>query len=185
MASQNETRNMGYCFLTFSHADEARMMLLRFKNPYLNGMRLQLDLKSSLDHSDMDFEFFAGRMRNEGRLLGEVKAIREARNELKEFEKDFDSHLPSRKKLEDFRKLARKVIEGGEHERNRNHKTDQRTPREEELLREKIAILEKKYPHVDMSQLFVTEKAEQTKRALHKNAFASYKAFEFLKHGIN
>jgi hypothetical protein len=35
-----------------------------------------------------------------------------------------------------------------------------------------------------MSQLFATEKAEDARHALHKSAFASYKAYEFLKHGI-
>lgn len=33
--------------------------------------------------------------------------------------------------------------------------------------------------------MFSTEKAEDARRSLHKNAFASYKAYEFLKHGIN
>jgi hypothetical protein len=55
---------------------------------------------------------------------------------------------------------------------------------EEERLREKIKHLEAKYPHVDMSQLFTSEKAEDAKRSLHKNAFASFKAYQFLKHGI-
>lgn len=35
-----------------------------------------------------------------------------------------------------------------------------------------------------MSQLFATDKAEEARHALHKSAFASYKAYEFLKHGI-
>jgi len=53
-----------------------------------------------------------------------------------------------------------------------------------ERIREKVIELEKKYPHIDMSQIFGSEKAETARRALHKNAFASYKAYEFLKHNI-
>ena len=35
-----------------------------------------------------------------------------------------------------------------------------------------------------MTQLFDTDRAEDTRRALHKQSFASYKAYEFLKAGI-
>lgn len=34
VSREQEMRNLGYCFLTFSHADEARMMLLKNPNPY-------------------------------------------------------------------------------------------------------------------------------------------------------
>jgi len=60
-----------------------------------------------------------------------------------------------------------------------------RSDLDEEKLRAKVKEFEKKYPHVDLSQLFNTEKAEDARRSLHKNAFASYKAREFLKQGIN
>jgi hypothetical protein len=79
--------------------------------------------------------------------------------------------------------LARNVIAG-------SSQTDTKVPNarsdlDEEKLRAKVKEFEKKYPHVDLSQLFNTEKAEDARRSLHKNAFASYKAREFLKHGIN
>ena len=35
-----------------------------------------------------------------------------------------------------------------------------------------------------MTQLFETDQAEQSRKALHKKAFASYKAHEFLKNGV-
>ena len=35
-----------------------------------------------------------------------------------------------------------------------------------------------------MTQLYDTERAESARKVLHKKAFASYKAFEFLKNGI-
>ena len=33
MLRENDTQNLGYCFVTFSHADEARIMLLMNKRP--------------------------------------------------------------------------------------------------------------------------------------------------------
>jgi len=35
-----------------------------------------------------------------------------------------------------------------------------------------------------MTQLYDSQKAEDARRSLHKKAFASYKAFEFLKGGV-
>jgi hypothetical protein len=35
-----------------------------------------------------------------------------------------------------------------------------------------------------MTQLFDTERAELARKNQHKQAFASYKAFQFLKHGV-
>lgn len=40
LARENEHRNLGYCFLTFSHSDEARVMLLRNTNPYLQRVQI-------------------------------------------------------------------------------------------------------------------------------------------------
>jgi hypothetical protein len=37
IARETELRNMGYCFLTFSIQDEARLMLMKNDNPYLEG----------------------------------------------------------------------------------------------------------------------------------------------------
>lgn len=36
LARSEEHRNLGYCFLTFSHADEARLMLMNNPKPYIN-----------------------------------------------------------------------------------------------------------------------------------------------------
>ena len=48
----------------------------------------------------------------------------------------------------------------------------------------KVRELEQKYPNVNFSQLYASDQAEAAKQALHKKAYASYKAFQFLKHGI-
>ncbi len=182
-AREQEIRNLGYCLITYSHSDEARMMLLQYPNVYLNGNKIEIDLKSNIDHSELDFDFYSARIKNDARVIDEVKALRDARKELKDFEDNIDSYKPKNKKLTDFRNLAKKVIEGTV-DTTRNGPASERTQLEEERLRAKIEALQVKYPHVDMSQLFATEKAEDARHALHKSAFASYKAYEFLKHGI-
>ena len=52
-------------------------------------------------------------------------------------------------------------------------------------MNEKLRELQAKYPHVDVSQLFDTERAEDARKTLHKKAYASYKAFEFLKNDVD
>ena len=59
-----------------------------------------------------------------------------------------------------------------------------RSDLEEQQLRRKIKELEKKNPNLDLSALFDSEVAEEARQALHKKAYASYKAYTFLKHGI-
>ena len=179
-----EEKNLGYAFITLSHSDEARIMMLSNPNPYYRGRKYGIDLKSNMDHGDLDPEFYMKRGRNEARLVDEIKALRDAKQELRDFESNMKEHLPSRKKLTDFNNLAKRVIEGKTRSAH-VHPTDQRTQLEEERLRAKVAELEKKYPHVDLSQIFDSEQAEDARKALHRSAFQSYKAHEFLKHGIN
>lgn len=62
--------------------------------------------------------------------------------------------------------------------------TPKRTPSEEDALNDKIKKLQKENPQIDYTQLFETERAETARKASHKKAFASYKAFQFLKHGV-
>lgn len=59
-----------------------------------------------------------------------------------------------------------------------------RTEQEEADLNEKIRKLQRENPDMDLTQLFDTERAEKLRKEQHKKAFASYKAFEFLKHGV-
>lgn len=96
IARENEIRNLGYCFITFSHSDEARLMLLENPDAYLMGQKLQFDLKSNVDHSELDFDFFINRARNDSKLIDEIKRLREAKEELRKFENTIDSHLPQR-----------------------------------------------------------------------------------------
>jgi hypothetical protein len=78
--------------------------------------------------------------------------------------------------------MARDMIE--DRPSLRTEKSTQRKAHEEEKLNDKIRQLQKENPNVDFTQLFDTDRAEKARRALHKKAFASYKAFYFLKHGV-
>ncbi len=89
---------------------------------------------------------------------------------------------PSMKKLQQFRKLARDHVEDKPYDTRGYY---DRTAQEEEDVNEKLRQLQKENPDVDYTQLFDTERAEKVRKTQHKQAYASYKAFQFLKHGID
>jgi hypothetical protein len=80
--------------------------------------------------------------------------------------------------------LAREVIENNEIHTRDTASTATRGAREEARLNDKMRDLQQKYPHVDFTQLFETDRSENARKVLHKKAYASYKAFEFLKNGL-
>jgi len=80
--------------------------------------------------------------------------------------------------------LAKEVIENNSVHTRDHGSTSTRGGRDEARLNEKMRDLQQKYPHVDFTQLFETDRAEDARKVLHKKAYASYKAFEFLKHGL-
>lgn len=86
------------------------------------------------------------------------------------------------KKLKDFRSVARNALDDST--RYMAGSMIERSKDEEETLNQKIRELQKENPDVDYTQLFDTERAEGARKAQHKKAFASYKAFQFLKHGV-
>ena len=79
------------------------------------------------------------------------------------------------KKLKEFRELARDTINNSSRHKLRSPVS--RTKEEEENVNEKIRQLQRENPDIDYTQLFDTERAEIARKAQHKRAFASYKAF--------
>ena len=79
MIEEGEDLNLGYAFLTFSHADEARLFLLENQNAYYGYDQVDLMLKSNLDHSSMDMRFFMEQARNAAKTVDELKTVRESR----------------------------------------------------------------------------------------------------------
>lgn len=179
-----QIRNLGYVFLTFSHADEARQFLIKSQNAYFDGRKMSVELKQRLEHSDMDVKYSTIKMENEAQLINELQKLREVRQELRDFEGDIESHLPKTKKLKALKKNLRNLIDTDKDFTRHHEITNTRTELEEDKFKEKIKDLEAKYPHVDFTTLFDTDRAEDARQALHKKAFASYKAYKFLKAGV-
>lgn len=85
--------------MTFSHADEARLFIMEHGNPFFEYDPIDIFIKSNLDHSTMDMRYFMAMARNEAKTVNEVQAVLDARERLREFEKEMDKELPSRKRL--------------------------------------------------------------------------------------
>ena len=83
--------NLGYAFLTFSHADEARLFLLSQERPYYEMDEIEVMLKSHLDHGSMDMNYYMASARNAAQTVDEIQAVRDARQKLRDFERDLDS----------------------------------------------------------------------------------------------
>ena len=111
LIDEGDDINLGYAFLTFSHADEARLFLLENQNAYYNNDPVEINLKSNVDHGTMDMRFFMEQARNAAKTVDELKAVRESRVKLRNFEKEMDSQLPSRKRLQKWRRFAQSIIE--------------------------------------------------------------------------
>ena len=58
LIQEGQDVNLGYAFLTFSHADEARLFMLENSNSYYGYDPIEILLKSRLDHSHMDMAYF-------------------------------------------------------------------------------------------------------------------------------
>lgn len=72
LLNEGTDSNLGYVFLTFSHSDEARLFLLQNPTPYYNYDEIEILLKSHLDHSAMDMQFFMAQARNEAKTVDEI-----------------------------------------------------------------------------------------------------------------
>ena len=94
----NNRQNTGYCFVTYSHSDEAKVALLTHQMNTLKGGQIDVYLKSDMDHSDFDIEYVRGRMKSDAKLIGLRDDLKKAKRDLKVFEDKFD-HLPKMKRL--------------------------------------------------------------------------------------
>ena len=59
-----------------------------------------------------------------------------------------------------------------------------RSQLEKDRLDQKVKEFEAANPNIDLTSIYDNEKTEAARQTLHKKAYASYKAFHFLKHGI-
>ena len=72
---------------------------------------VEVMLKSHIDHSSMDMQYFLASARNAAETVDEIQAVMDARKKLRDFESNLDSQLPSRKRLEKLRRFTQSLIE--------------------------------------------------------------------------
>lgn len=83
--------SLGYAFITYSHADEAKKALIKLNNEfYLDTKLVQVTAKGQLDHSEFDKSYFMKKMKNEAKLVEQRAELREARKNLRDFESNID-----------------------------------------------------------------------------------------------
>lgn len=145
---ENRMFNFGYCFVTYSHADEAKLSALMMEKTLMDNMILEISPKGGLDHKDFDKLYKTNRMKNDSKLIDELQRLRESKKELRDFEANLDKELPSLNKLKEFRSMARDVIEN-KPGFTREDPSNKRTKAEEEALNEKIRALQKENPDID------------------------------------
>lgn len=98
---------MGYAFVTFSHADEAKLCtMMAASNFYINMTAIDILPKGNLDHSELDKSYFMKKLQNESELTEQRQELRDAKAKLRDFEQNMDNELPDLKKLKEFRSIA-------------------------------------------------------------------------------
>jgi len=96
-----------------------------------------------------------------------------------------DNQLPSRKRLQKWRRFAQSIIEDHKFMDHKDeHFGEVRRGLEKERFDRKVAEFETANPDIDLTPIYENDKTEAARRSLHKKAYASYKAFHFLKHGV-
>ena len=73
---ESQEENLGYLFITFSHADEARIYLMENQVAYYDNIPLEISLKSVLDHSDCDQTYFLTKAHNNAKTVEEISKVR-------------------------------------------------------------------------------------------------------------
>jgi len=164
MNKQNRQVNLGYALITFSHADEAKKaMLLSNGEMIMDNHFVTLIAKDpKIDHSELDRSYFMRKMKNEAELVDQAAELREAKNHLRDFERNFDNEIPSLKRLAEFKALAQDIIEDKAH-RTRRHGALRRNKRETEELYEKLRAYQAKNPSVDITTLFESYEADRAR----------------------
>jgi hypothetical protein len=93
-------------------------MLLQNKKPYfLEDKSIEFDLKAAADHGDLDMQYTVNRSKNDSHVTEEIENLRNAKKELREFERSMDKDLlPENRRLKKFREQAKALLEDHEFE---------------------------------------------------------------------
>lgn len=157
----NMKANLGYAMITFSHADEARQAVIITNGKLaIDGKLVDVKNKGSLDHKDLDKSYKYKKLRNEGQLADMSTELRDARQKLRDFERDMDADLPKKKRLNEFRAIALEMLENDPSKTRRHKSASRRTKRERNEMEARIRTLQKANPHMDLAQLLENEETE-------------------------
>ncbi len=159
LAKDDKYHNLGYCFITYSHADEMTRACLMYGGNVIDNMEMTALPKRDMDHEDMDITYKLNRLRNWKHTSEEYAVLRKAQTELKNFEVELPKQLPSMQSMQDFRKLARNVIEDEMGLKRPLPQLD-RTEEEELLLDNAIRQMQKDKPHIDFTPLLEARQTE-------------------------
>ena len=127
---------------------------------YLEHIPLEVTLKSAIDHSELDRHYFLTKAKNTAKTVDEIEKVRLARQELREFESEIDSMLPSRKKLKKFRQMAKSLIEDNKFKSRVEPSGQFLTQMEKERFDAKVKDLEAAYPNLDLTTLYESDSAD-------------------------
>lgn len=99
--------NLGYALVTFSHSDEARKAT-KFTGGefYINTALVDVFPKGNVDHSELDRSYFMKKLHNDAQIADQTQELREAKQNLRDFESNIDKELPALQKLKEFRSIA-------------------------------------------------------------------------------
>ena len=100
----NQQENLGYAFVTFSHADEAKQAMLQIGSDLLiHNNLVSVMPKGKLEHSEMDMSYFMRKVQSDSKIVEQKEKLREAKKNLREFERNFDEEMPQNSRLQDFK----------------------------------------------------------------------------------
>ena len=174
-------RNKGYCFVTFSNIDEAKMCLLSSKEIFVENHRLKVELKDELDHKDFDPVYLLEQTKLDAKMLDKKEQLAEAKKKLAEFEDNFEQNMPKTYNLNRMKQAAVDAIENNIlYDRNEFPRTNIENKRVKEKLKEF-----EQNTGIDVSPLYEDSNTESERVRRHKKAFNTYKSYSFLKAGLD
>ena len=179
-----QMKNRGYCFVTFSHADEAKKALLLSADLYMGSNKIDIFLKNELDHHDFTLgsnpDYFRARTLADAKILGKREQLVEAKRKLAEYEEHFEEKMPKTVKLNRMKDAAKEALE-------ENYYLDRysfpRSKQEDENVIRRAKALEES-TGTDFSPLYQNKDTEAENIKRHRKAFDTYKSYSFLKAGL-
>ena len=177
---QTFIQNMGYCFITFSHTDEAKKCIMRGDKQVFDTNEVSVYLKNDLGHEDFNIDYLKARTISDSKIIDKKINLEKARSKLETYEKNFERSMPKASRLRRMKEAAKDAIDD-------NYFYDRsafpRSEREEELLKYKIQDMEKR-TGTDFAPLLDSVEKEKERIQRHKKAFETYKSYSFLKAGL-